>query len=46
MGCETKGNCKDIWGLGTVLPKVAKIVVGIFRLGSGYPVQLSHHSSS
>ena len=40
MGCETKVNCKDIWGLGIVLPKVAKVVVGILGSGSRYPVQL------
>ena len=32
MGCKTKGYCKDIRGLGRVLPKVEKVVLGI--LGS------------
>ena len=44
MGCETKGNCKDIRGLGIVLPKVAKVVVGILGLRSEYLVVLSHHT--
>ena len=32
MGCETTSYCKDIRGLGRVLPKVEKVIVGI--LGS------------
>ena len=44
MRCETKGNCKDIRGLGTVLPKVAKVVVGILGSRFEYLIVLSHHT--
>ena len=44
MGCETKGYCKDIRGLGKVLPKVEKVVVGILGSRFGHPVLLSHHT--
>ena len=30
MKCETKGDWEDVWELGRVLPKVAKVANGIY----------------
>ena len=40
MGCETKGDWENIWELGSVSPKVAKVANDIYWSGFEYPVVL------
>ena len=44
MRCETKGYCKDTRGLGKVLPKVEKVVIGILGSRNWHSVLVSHHT--
>ena len=44
MGCETTSYCKDIRGLGRVLPKVEKVIVGLLGSRNWHPVQVAHHT--
>ena len=38
MGCETTSYCKDIWGLGRVLPKIEEVIVDILGRRDWHPV--------
>ena len=44
MGCETKSDWEDVWELGSVLPKVAKVANDIYWSGSDYAGVLSYHT--
>ena len=44
MRCKTKGYCKDTRGLGKVLPKVEKVVIGILGSRNWHSVLESHHT--
>ena len=44
MECETTSYCKDIQGLGRVLPKVEKVIVGILGSRNRHPVLVAHHT--